>query len=81
MEETKKTVTVKEILTDVCKLLGNIDVPASKIEQIGIPIARAINGIEMCLDAMEREEKEKNSQIGLVDKVEIVPEEEGKDNA
>lgn len=58
METTERTMTIKEILIDVCRMLGNIDVPATKIEQIGIPIARSINGIQVCIDAMDRADSE-----------------------
>ena len=46
--------TVKDILIDVTKLLNEINIPISLVENIGIPVARAISGIQMCLDAFER---------------------------
>ena len=77
METTEvKEMTIKEILIDVCKMLGDIDVPATKIEQIGISIARAINGLQVCIDAMNREEQAKEHP-----EISIVPAEEVKDNA
>ena len=63
METTPKVVTVKDILIDVKGMLGDINVLASRIDDIGIPIARSINGIQACLDAIDREEtKEEQTQ-------------------
>ena len=49
--------TVKDILTDVNKLLNGINIPVAMVESIGIPVARAINGIQLCIDAFERQEQ------------------------
>lgn len=80
METTQKTMTVEEILVDVRKMLGDIEVPASKIEQIGIPIAKAINGIQVCIDAIKRANAEKAQQEAKPE-IELVPAEESEDNA
>ena len=57
METNERQLTVKDVLEDVKKVLGGIEVPATKIESIGIPIARAMNGIQMCIDAMNKDEQ------------------------
>ena len=63
MEINAKPITVKEVLEDVNKSLsgitlrGNCDLKVL-IEDVGIPVARAINGIQICLDAINRESQE-----------------------
>ena len=57
MEESK---TVKEVLEDVIKTLSNIKVPMSEIDAIGIPIARSINGIKACINAIDNQEESEN---------------------
>ena len=54
--ETK--MTAKDILKDVLNILSGIKVPMTEIETIGIPVGRAINGIQICVGAMERAEQE-----------------------
>ena len=54
----EKQTTVKDVLTEVSDVLNKINIPVSMIEGIGIPIARAINGIKICIDAMDRQEQE-----------------------
>lgn len=48
--------TVKDILIDVNKLLNGINIPVAQVESIGIPVARAINGIQLCIDAFNMQE-------------------------
>ena len=50
--------TVKDVLTDVNQILNELNIPAKLVESLGIPIARCINGIQMCIDAIAREEQE-----------------------
>lgn len=50
--------TVKDVLKDVMDTLNNISIPMSQLDDIGMPIARAINGIKACVDAMEKAEAE-----------------------
>lgn len=52
-----ETMTVKDVLEITMKNLGNIAVPRSQNEQIGIPIDQAISNIKVCLEAIERGEK------------------------
>lgn len=51
--------TVKDILIDVNKLLNEINIPVAQVESIGIPVARAINGIQLCIDAINMQEAQK----------------------
>ena len=57
-----KAMTVKDVLKDVLNLLNGIKSPISELETIGMPVGRAINGIKMCVDAMERDEQERARQ-------------------
>lgn len=61
MEENKE-LTVRDVLKDVIDILGGIMVPVKEVNNIGMPIARAINGIQMCLDSFDRAEAEQNAQ-------------------
>ena len=61
MEENKE-LTVRDVLKDVIDILGGIMVPVKEVNSIGMPIARAINGIRMCLDSFDRAEAEQNEQ-------------------
>lgn len=62
--------TVKDILTDVNKLLNGINIPVAMVESIGIPVARAISGIQICIDAFDRKEQaEKEEQEPVLEVV------------
>lgn len=50
--------TVKEVLMEVSETLGSIDVPVPLIETIGIKIAKSLNGVNLCIDAMNLDEAE-----------------------
>lgn len=54
--------TIKDVLVEVTKILNEINVPVSMVESIGIPVARAINGIQLCIDAAEAREKEESEK-------------------
>ena len=54
--------TIKDVLVEVTKILNEINVPVSMVESIGIPVARAINGIQLCIDAAETKEKEESEK-------------------
>lgn len=71
-----KEMTMKDILKDVLKMLNDIKIPMSEIETIGIPVGRAINGIQICVDAIEKAEQEEAQPV-----IELVPDEaEGKND-
>ena len=57
MEE--KTVTALEVLREVNGILNNISIPMSHLNDIGMPVAQAITGIQMCIDAMAKSEEAK----------------------
>lgn len=60
--------TVKDVLTDVVSTLNEINVPMSKLNEIGLPIARAIQGINICLDAFNRQEaQQQKPEIEIVE--------------
>ena len=81
----EKQLTVKEVLEDVRKILGDINVPVSKIEEIGFPISKAIKGITICLDAFnnstEKQAEQEEELEPAEPRIEIVPAEENEDNA
>ena len=56
MEEERKVTTVKDVLIDVNRILRGIMVPVTHVESIGIPVARAINGIQLCIDEFMKHE-------------------------
>ena len=52
-EHIQASITVKDVLTDTLNILYSIRVPASEIEEVGIPVAKAIQRIRMCVNAFE----------------------------
>lgn len=50
MEEKK--LTVEEVLDMTVRQMSEISVPAGMIDQIGIPLARAIGNLNAVLDAL-----------------------------
>ncbi len=73
--------TVKDILIDVSKLLNGINIPVAMVESIGIPVARAINGIKICIDAFDQQkEAEQEKQESALEIVEC-ENTEGEDDA
>ena len=54
--------TVKDVLIDVSNLLNNIKVPMSMINEIGLPIAQALQGINACLGAFEVQEAQQAAE-------------------
>ena len=83
METNNKPTTVKDVLEDVKAILGNISIPATQIESIGIPVAKAINGIKVCIDVFNREEELDRQQQEAQEEpeIEIVPVEESAEDA
>ena len=71
----EQQVTVKEVLEQTAKMLGEISIPASLIESIGIPVARAINNLKLCTEAMDRDEAEQRKKAEEPQILEAVPEE------
>ena len=54
--------TVKDVLKDVLNLLNGVKIPISELETIGMPVGRAINGIKICIEALDRDDREKAMQ-------------------
>ena len=73
MGEQQKDMTVREVLVEIDRQLSDIKVPMSEIETIGMVIARAISGIRVCVDAMDRADAERAKQEEPA-KLEVVPE-------
>ena len=74
METNATPMTIKDVLTDIRNQLNEIKIPVSQIENIGIPVARAINGIQLCIDTFQQAEsgqgqepKEDEPEIELVE--------------
>lgn len=53
-----KTMTIKDILEDVLKNLNDMKVPMAELETIGVPVGRAIAGIKVCVEALQKAEEE-----------------------
>lgn len=65
-------ITVKDVLNKVVKILNDINIPVSQVNSIGIPVSKAVEGINMCLEAFEKQEA---AQLEELDKeAEEVPE-------
>ena len=62
MEEQRNETTVKDVLIDVNRILGGIMIPVNLVESIGIPVARAINGVQLCIDTFMKQEMEQEGQ-------------------
>lgn len=50
-----RTMTAEEVVKITINGLSRIQVPAALIQQIGIPIANAINNLNLCMECWERE--------------------------
>lgn len=71
--------TVREIVEMVIKDLGSIDVPVNRLNSVGVPIANAIQGLQLCVQAWDEEEAKQAAQAQEDDddvKLEVVPAEE-----
>lgn len=68
MEE--KSMTVRDVVEQVKKELGEISVPVAQMQGIGIPIARAIEGLTVVLkawDEAEKKDKEEENKFEITD--------------
>lgn len=50
--------TVREVIEQVKKDLGEINVPVAQMQSIGFPIARAIEGLDAVIQAWDDEDKQ-----------------------
>lgn len=51
-----RQMTIKDVLVDVMGILGKVKVSIDQMEEIGMPISRAISGIRICVDSIEKAE-------------------------
>lgn len=69
--------TVREVVEQVKKGLGEINVPVAQMQSIGFPIAQAIDGLNAVLQAWDEEDKQNQKQPEEPEvKLEVVPAEE-----
>jgi hypothetical protein len=63
----EEKMTVHDALVATINLLGNISVPRSLNQLIGIPIDNAINNLRLCVGAIEKatEERENNGNSNV----------------
>lgn len=54
----EEKITVEQVLEITARQLGEITIPVSLVENIGVPINRAIVNINACLEAMKNHKKE-----------------------
>ena len=48
----EERMTVPEVIEVTVRLLGDIQIPVTMIEQVGAPIRAAVNNLNACLRAM-----------------------------
>lgn len=83
MENQENTMTIKDVMASVRNILMGIKVPAYKMDfemydQISVPISKSINGLNACLEAIERDEATKAAEAqqngeASGDEIEVVP--------
>lgn len=49
---------VRDVLEVTNRMLERVQVPVGMINQVGIPIRDAVHNIQMCIDAIDRDEAE-----------------------
>jgi len=69
-------ITVEQAIEMTAELLEKISIPMKHINDIGMPVAEAINNLRQCLTAIEnaRQADENAAQDGGGDAIELVPE-------
>ena len=77
--------TVRQVVEDVIDILNSISIPVALFESIGTPIKKSISGLQLCIDAWDKEEKAANKEpLFNVETFEEVPDKEepgnGNDN-
>jgi len=58
----QRVMTAEEVVKITINDLSRIQVPAALIQQIGIPIADAINKLNLCVESWERTRHEEESK-------------------
>lgn len=56
--------TIEEVLKITINGLKEIEIPVTMVEKIGIPVARAMQNLEQCVIAIERDSKTEESEDG-----------------
>ena len=59
---TNRPQTIKEVLQEVYNLLGSAKPRMSDFDTVGVPVARAMAGIKLCVDTLEKAEHEQAKQ-------------------
>lgn len=62
METNERQMTVRDVLLEVQHQLNELKIPVAEVETIGIVVARAISGIQVCIEAMDRADAEQAEQ-------------------
>lgn len=62
--EQGKQMTVTEALKITAENLEALQIPVGMMEKIGIPIARSVANIRMCIDALEEADRKKAEEAG-----------------
>jgi hypothetical protein len=62
MENTERQMTVRDVLSEIDRQLSDLKIPAPEIESIGVVISRAISGIRICIEAMDKADAEAAKQ-------------------
>lgn len=60
--EQGKQMTVTEALRITAENLEAIQVPVGQMESIGIPIAKSVGNIRMCIDALEEADRKRQEE-------------------
>ena len=63
--------TVREVVVQVITDLGNISVPVAQMQNIGIPIAQAVQNLDAVVRAWDEEEKKEKEQEENADEPEM----------
>lgn len=68
--------TVREVVEQVAKDLGNINVPVSQMQNIGVPIAQAIQGLNAVIQVWDELDKQQAAKEEPEMKIVEVPADE-----
>ena len=71
----EQQMTIKQVLEITVSSLGNIAVPRALNQQIGLPIDQAIANLQLCIDALEKNETEAKNKKEQELEVRELPEE------
>ena len=71
----EQQMTIKQVLEITVSSLGNIAVPRALNQQIGLPIDQAIANLQLCIDALEKNETEAKNKEEQELEVRELPEE------